>query len=365
MGKAVSRPLLLFLCLPDEFSIFFPPSNNSFALARATAVRSAVPNAMFKDAANNRRGVAGSLRDIQGQLNRVTKIYTQYLTISAKSNFFVPLTTTIQPTVQTWMPRLWMDKLATHIMAALLLFVAFSMAALQYIHRKKRSRLFLAGPVGSIASDVSLTSSAKFGLLLNAGDTQRDLERKLGGMRFGIEHSTGQIIVEREDRNSMMTLVQEDGRPFNRGAIHRHTRYPTQEDVRASLLSNKARSHHDSFVGLRGRESYATSNGRLSAVGSTAPLLSSPPPSSKSSQTAFPSLSSPTPSTTAFRSSSTNTLLSPPPSSSTARFSPPTPTPLTTTTPTSTTRYSAPPGPPPPQLQAQNPYYDPYGPNST
>jgi len=242
--------------------------------------------------------MASSLRDIQGQLQRVTSVYTQYLTIAAKSNFFVPADSTTKPVIQSWMPRLWMDYLSSHVFAALITFLALSMAILQYVHRKERDKLYLAGPPGSIASDVSLTSSAKFGLLLNAGDTEKDMEHKLQGMRFGIEHSTGKIIVESEDGgNTALRYVPED------------VRYPTEvaqypkEDVRASLLSDEARGvDRDSVVGLRNqdRESYTRGNLRASAVGSMAPFVSSPLRSDGFLQAKFSPLPSPTPSTAAF-----------------------------------------------------------------
>jgi hypothetical protein len=279
---------------------------------------------MHKDAAKNLRGMASSLRDISGQLNRVKKIYTQYLTIAAKSNFFVPVSSTVEPVVETWMPRFWVDRLAAHVLATLLIAAAVTMAILQYVHRKDRRRLYLAGPPGSIASDVSMTSSARFGLLLNAGDNEKDLERKLHGMRFGIEHSTGQIIVEREDGSDLARFVEEERRRAMGDVVY-------SEDVQASLLSNEkgpGSGHHDSFVGLRNREPESHINGgwRRSAVGSTTPLVS-PSPSATFSQAQRQSavgsmapLISPSPSATfsqAQRQSAVGSmapLISPPPS---------------------------------------------------
>ena len=300
----------------------------------------------------NLRGIASSLRDISGQLDRVTKIYTQYLTIAAKSNFFIPAKSTTTPVIQTWTPRIWMDKFATHVLATLLIFVAICMAILQYVHRKERNRLFLAGPPGSIASDVSMTSSAKFGLLLNAGDTEEDMERKLQGMRFGIEHSTGQIIVESEDRESTARYVKEEMRRAQESARH-------QGDVRASLLSNEkgpGAVHRDSFIGLRSqdRDSDVKGGWRQSAVGSIAPSLGSPSLSASYSQTRFAPLTSPSFSNTV-HSPPPSSSLSPPPSSS---LSPP-PSSTATRFSTATTRYSAPLGPPP----DRNPYHDPYAQN--
>ena len=347
MGKWSSLKLRS-LCLPDS-RIFFPPPPDRFVEARGISVRSAIPNAIHKDADSNPRGMASSLRDISGQLNRVTKVYTQYLTISAKSNFFVPASSTVKPVVETWVPRFWVNRFATHVLAILLISTAIAMASLQYAHRKDRSRLYLAGPPGSIASDVSMTSSAKFGLLLNAGDTDKDMERKLQGMRFGIEHSTGQIIVEREDGSSLARYIEEERR-----RAKQDVRY--QEDVRVSLLSNEKGPglvHQDSFVGLRTRtrESHAQQAGwRQSAVGSIAPSLGSPLPSATFSQTKFSPLLSPPPSNVVLSPSPTgpSTFTSPPSSSAAPRFP--------------TTKYSAPSGPPP-QPNDSNSLHDPPAPN--
>ena len=331
-----------YLCSPG-FRIFFEtPAPDRFVDARAIAVRAALPNAMNKDAASNPRGMASSLRDISGQLDRVKKIYTQYLTIAAKSYGFIPGKSTATPVIQTWIPRIWMDKFASHTLASLLIFVAIYLSILQYAHRKQRSRLFLAGPTGSIAFNVSMTSSAKFGLLLNAGDTEADLERKLQGMRFGIEHSTGQVIVEREDKNHIAGYVKEEMRRAQEGV-----RY--HEDVRASLLSNErgpGAVHRDTFIGLRSqdRESDGKGGWRISAVGSLAPSLSSPGHSASFSQTKFaPLLTS-------------NGMLSPVPIGSPTPLSP---SPSASTTRFSTARYTAPLGPPPDRTS----YHDPYAQN--
>lgn len=318
--------------------------------------------------------MASSLRDISGQLNRVKKVYTQYLAITAKSNFFVPESSTVKPVVETWVPRFWVNRFATHVLAILLISTAICMASLQYVHRKDRSRLYLAGPPGSIASDVSMTSSAKFGLLLNAGDTEKDLERKLQGMRFGIEHSTGQIIVEREDGSSLARYVEEERRRAKESM-------GSHEDIRLSLLSNEKGPgpvHRDTFVGLRtqNRESRVQTGWRQSAVGSIAPSLGSPLPSATFSQTKFSPLLSPPPLNVVHSPTptgpSTFAVPSPTPTgTSTFAVLSPTPTgPSTFPSPPSsstaprfpTTKYSAPPGPPP-QPNDSNSLHDPPAPN--
>jgi hypothetical protein len=123
-----------------------------------------------------------------------------------------------------------MNAVATHVFSATFLFIAFASLALQIRHAYQRKRLFLAGPVGSIASAVSLTSSARFAGLLNAGDTERVLKEKLEGMYFGIDKETWQIVVERD--------TQDD--------LDRH--YPG--DIKGDLNWEKGKRHTNSMASV-------------------------------------------------------------------------------------------------------------------
>lgn len=132
---------------------------------------------------------------------------TQYLATAGQTNFFIPNQVSTVATLQAWQPRIWMNSVATHAFAATFLLIAFASLALHIRHAYERQRLFLAGPVGSIASAVSLTSSARFAGLLNAGDTEKALKEKLEGMYFGIDKDTGQIVVERDTQNYLDTAL--------------------------------------------------------------------------------------------------------------------------------------------------------------
>lgn len=100
-----------------------------------------------------------------------------------------------------------MNSLATHAFAAVFILIGVASLVLHIRHTRERQWLFLAGPVGSIASAVSLTSSARFAGLLNAGDTEETLNQKLEGMYFGIDKDTWQIVVEKDERQQLMTTV--------------------------------------------------------------------------------------------------------------------------------------------------------------
>jgi hypothetical protein len=135
---------------------------------------------------------------------------TQYLATAGQTNFFLPDQASTMAILQAWQLRIWMNPIATHAFAATFLFIAFASLALHIRHAYERKRLFLAGPVGSIASAVSLTSSARFAGLLNAGDTEKALKEKLDGMYFGIDKETWQIIVERDTQHYLDTAFYPD-----------------------------------------------------------------------------------------------------------------------------------------------------------
>lgn len=105
-----------------------------------------------------------------------------------------------------------MNTFATHAFAAIFILIALASLALHIRHTRERKWLFLAGPVGSIASAVSLTSSARFAGLLNAGDTEKSLKEKLEGMYFGIDKDTWQIVVEKDERHQLATMTYSEDR---------------------------------------------------------------------------------------------------------------------------------------------------------
>lgn len=119
--------------------------------------------------------------------------------MSAKSNYFLSVNDAQKAQFIAFQLRLYLDPYAVHALAAL--FCAVSLLAVYFhiFHARDRSNLFLAGPVGSIASTVSLTSRARFGEELAATDTEADLARKVKGLRFGIDEETRQIVVDGED----------------------------------------------------------------------------------------------------------------------------------------------------------------------
>lgn len=71
-------------------------------------------------------------------------------------------------------------------------------------HRNKRKRLRLFAVPGSVAAITALVYRSSFGQLLEPTDTDKNMEKKLDGLRFSIDHGTGCIIGEPADEDERM-----------------------------------------------------------------------------------------------------------------------------------------------------------------
>ena len=88
------------------------------------------------------------------------------------------------------------SPLPAHIFAFILILTGVIGTFLQVVGRRRRRRLLLSAPVGSIASTIALTSRSGFGELLLPYDDELTLEKKLDGLRFRLDKRTGAIIAD-------------------------------------------------------------------------------------------------------------------------------------------------------------------------
>jgi hypothetical protein len=86
--------------------VVFDNSTNPFIQARATATKAGVPGAIFRFAAQKPGGLSPVFDDLNGFLNITRLVYTQHLSIVAKSIYFVPTSELIQANVTSLAPRL-------------------------------------------------------------------------------------------------------------------------------------------------------------------------------------------------------------------------------------------------------------------
>jgi len=222
-------------------SVIFPPSNNPFIQARATATNSGVPGAIFRFASQLPNGPQSTFDLPNGFLDITRTVYTQHLSITAKSIYFVNTNTTLTSQMSFLASRLWMDPLPGHLLAIVLFFIGFMGIFLQLINRRQRQNLALTAPPGSIAAVVSLTSRSGFGELLLPYDDEETLEKKLYGLRFKLDRRTGAILAD----------------------THRTSRIMGPDDTMASLLgqghersSSQSQSSHSSHYAYQAATGY-------------------------------------------------------------------------------------------------------------
>ncbi|PVG03762.1 hypothetical protein CPB86DRAFT_778862, partial [Serendipita vermifera] len=170
--------------------MFFGTPADQFIAARNTVIQSCLPGSIFR-LANDKVGIDSAIRT--GLLEWTVDRYQQYLAMSAQSNYFMQIDQGAPARFVVYQLRLWLDPYITHIFAGVFAFTALLAAIFAVVHARKRRALYLAGPVGTIASAISLTNRSRFGEQLTPLDTEEDMEKKLGGLKFGFNKSTWQI----------------------------------------------------------------------------------------------------------------------------------------------------------------------------
>ncbi|TDL20469.1 hypothetical protein BD410DRAFT_841344 [Rickenella mellea] len=195
--------------------VIFPPTpDDVFTAARATAISAAVSGAIFRGAvlAGGPSGVQLMFDQPDGFLNVTNKVYTQHLSVFAKSTYYLP-TDDILPADLTFLqPRLFIEPLAAHGLAVILLIVGFSGFVVIELFRRARQNIYLHSFPGSISHALSLTSRSGFGELLVPYDTEYTMQRKLQGLHFRLDDRTGAIVAQDDEGEdvTMDTMGAED-----------------------------------------------------------------------------------------------------------------------------------------------------------
>jgi hypothetical protein len=89
--------------------VIFDTNDDALVQARATATNNGVPGAIFRFASQTTNGPQAVFDDPSGFLKVTDQIYTQYLSASAKSIYFIGATDTIPAEMTSLIPRLWIE----------------------------------------------------------------------------------------------------------------------------------------------------------------------------------------------------------------------------------------------------------------
>ncbi|KAJ7510053.1 hypothetical protein B0H11DRAFT_2414613 [Mycena galericulata] len=179
-------------------SLKFPPSNDTLVQARAISISGGVSGAIFRFASQLPGGVQPTFDDPNGFLAITSRVYTQHLSVSANSVYFVDASSTAPAQIVSLAPRLWIDPLPAHALSVVLALIALSALFLHITHSRQRRRFFLAASPGSIAHIISMTAHARFGEKLYPYDSDETLARKLAGLSFSLDPRTGAVVADRD-----------------------------------------------------------------------------------------------------------------------------------------------------------------------
>lgn len=82
---------------------------------------------------------------------------------------------------------------AVHILAILLLLTGIILSYLFQVHSKQHRKLHLTDRPTTLGVVGALLSRSRVAELLDPRDTNEEIEKKLSGLRFGIDKETGAI----------------------------------------------------------------------------------------------------------------------------------------------------------------------------
>ncbi|KAG2072502.1 hypothetical protein BDR04DRAFT_1074030 [Suillus decipiens] len=178
--------------------LIFDASNNSYVTARALAINSGIPGAIYSFASQQPDGPDSVFNDPYGFVNATKNIYTQYLSLAAQTIYFLPDNTTISAQLTSNVPRLFIEALPAYFLSLLFICVGIISLIIHILHKRSRRNLWLTSPPGSIAAIVSLTSRSGFGDLLLPYDDVSRMKSNLAGLTFRLDKRTGAIVAEED-----------------------------------------------------------------------------------------------------------------------------------------------------------------------
>lgn len=171
---------------------------DQFVLGRQASTQLQLPAAVYQAAVQSPEGLVGSF-EANRFVDLSTRVYTIYLTLLARTVYFLADNEQITMQVKTFQNRVWLSDTAVHLLAAAMLLLAFFGTLVHLFHRADRRRLCLRHEPGTIASAVSIGAQTGMGNLLAGRQDQKDITQALQNKKFRIDPQTMKIIMEGEE----------------------------------------------------------------------------------------------------------------------------------------------------------------------
>ncbi|KAG8938600.1 hypothetical protein FRC03_007077 [Tulasnella sp. 419] len=192
-------------------------NSDPFVQARAASTRSGLPHAVYRTAEQHPGGIVKLMQTPNAIAELTDKVYLQFLSIVAKSTYFVAATNMINSQVDSSELRLYVYPTAAHSFTAALLLVAILGTCVHISHARARRNVYISLDPGTIGATISMSSHSTFISRLDAGYDEEDISKALNGMKFGISPRTWQISPRGEDGLDQVAAVQLPGSPSGRG----------------------------------------------------------------------------------------------------------------------------------------------------
>jgi len=171
---------------------------DQFVLGREAATQLQLPSAVFQAAETDAGGLAAAFQTDQ-LVTLSSQVYSTYLRLIAKTVYFLPFEEPLTMQVKTMRNRLWMSKVAVHLLAVAMILLAFFGTLIHLFHRADRQDLHLTHQPGTIASAVSIGAQTGMGNLLAGRQRDEEISQVLQNKKFRIHPQTMKIVMEGEE----------------------------------------------------------------------------------------------------------------------------------------------------------------------
>ncbi|KAJ7598615.1 hypothetical protein C8J56DRAFT_914511 [Mycena floridula] len=169
-----------------------------FVLARQNATQLQMPAAVYQAAIHSPEGLVGSFQADQF-VGLTQSVYTTYLTLIARTVYFLPASDPNTIQIKTVQKRLFLSTVSTHLLAAAMILLAICATVIQLIHRERRRGVRLRHEPGTIASAVSIGGQTGMGELLAGTQNPKEMFEALQDRKFRIDSQSMKIVMEGED----------------------------------------------------------------------------------------------------------------------------------------------------------------------
>jgi len=170
-------------------------NSDPLAQLRAQAAQTVLTDAILQRASNSEGGLQNQIQT-QGLILITEDLYELYLSLVAKEIYFVPAESNSQAAIETFQPRLFLVELTTHILASVLVLFVFFATIVHVLHYRSRELVVIPREPGTIASAAAFTARSNIANVIDGNIDEKSLIRVLKDKRFGMDKTTGSIMME-------------------------------------------------------------------------------------------------------------------------------------------------------------------------